>query len=969
MLTLPFLFHVQEKRASFLGRKSVTKKAQRGSTTASSGAASAARRPPTSASATANLPYEASFYYMNLDHLKGPILQSQMNPSEPFIADDYLSPYDIESYEYPARKDLPNLDKFQKDQKAKQQSQRSQNRRPRLAVFNIFRKNSVGGEGPVLRWDEDLNRRHAIAAAHAHANTTLPGSLEHQTSLSTALTSIGGGGSGETQDSSSPEADATMTTPLHEAARLGSGDFIRFLLANGGDPNIKNGMSRTALHMASGGLTVEEERLSQAMKRPTEKKKVKTKKKKVQPAPAPVGISSPTIQPEVFGLMKEELQKTKDPKGKTQAQKAAMAVGWIVRSALGSPSKEKAVPSEPPSSGKTKKVKFDPVRWNHVMTERMDSVLAVLAWFHAETGEGPSINAVDADGRTALHYAAELGRSDVCMAILSNFGAMLTIIDELGARTPCELAGANGHKELAAQLEARALLYIDPYGVDDELMANMLQIENNRGGGRHDSDDPRRRALVPPFSWFETMTLDRIGAERIQRLEAARAKMLKIVLSYDENATELDRVMESAAKVGLQAALRGDDSDDDESTSTNEETSISINNASDKDDPTSATKAANMSMTEIMAAAEKAGLDAALKVKVSNNSCSNINSDDTAETKMPSAKAKSDCSEQSTLQMAFSYLQESDVERFLAHHKWNVSEAVKAFKGNPRAAFLKAGIDLPSPPPSSTKTASEGRTCLICYDDAVDKDQWVELAGCVHGFCTDCLKDYLKDRASTKSAYSSIACPHHNCETILTRGEIDSILGDEPNSAARINEATQEQFVTSAHDFKFCNHPGCPGIVHRLPQTFLTKHGIDDALINYAGAVCTADSSRGMATCDPDCPLTYEGMESPNYHDCRSKDQPRKAHRFCFGCGEARHWPIPCQRLEEWRQKVREEIGAVEADGESKGGNNVSELAQKLWIKTNTRPCPKVRCGTRYKYCFYSFDSDHVALIGCYFCS
>jgi ankyrin repeat protein len=50
-----------------------------------------------------------------------------------------------------------------------------------------------------------------------------------------------------------------MTTPLHEAARLGAGDFLLLANGNGGDPNVKNGYARTALQLCSGGVTVEEE--------------------------------------------------------------------------------------------------------------------------------------------------------------------------------------------------------------------------------------------------------------------------------------------------------------------------------------------------------------------------------------------------------------------------------------------------------------------------------------------------------------------------------------------------------------------------------------------------------------------------------------------------------------------------------------------------------------------------------------
>jgi hypothetical protein len=53
------------------------------------------------------------------------------------------------------------------------------------------------------------------------------------------------------------------------------------------------------------------------------------------------------------------------------------------------------------------------------------------------------------------------------------------------------------------------------------------------------------------------------------------------------------------------------------------------------------------------------------------------------------------------------------------------------------------------------------------------------------------------------------------------------------------------------------------------------------------------------------------------------------------------HWPVPCEALKAWKKKIDEEVGAVD-DGEKTGNGKFDELAQRLWMKANTRPCPKV---------------------------
>jgi hypothetical protein len=53
------------------------------------------------------------------------------------------------------------------------------------------------------------------------------------------------------------------------------------------------------------------------------------------------------------------------------------------------------------------------------------------------------------------------------MELSSYFGTMLTIVVD-HSRTPCELASQCQYDDSSAA-QAQALMYLDPYGVDDEL--------------------------------------------------------------------------------------------------------------------------------------------------------------------------------------------------------------------------------------------------------------------------------------------------------------------------------------------------------------------------------------------------------------------------------------------------------------------------------------------------------------------
>ena len=50
------------------------------------------------------------------------------------------------------------------------------------------------------------------------------------------------------------------------------------------------------------------------------------------------------------------------------------------------------------------------------------------------------------------------------------------------------------------------------------------------------------------------------------------------------------------------------------------------------------------------------------------------------------------------------------------------------------------------------------------------------------------------------------------------------------------------------------------------------------------------------------------------------------------------HWPVPCDKLKEWKKKMQEKIGEVEED---ETGANADELAMKMWMKANTKSCPQ----------------------------
>jgi len=286
-------------------------------------------------------------------------------------------------------------------------------------------------------------------------------------------------------------------------------------------------------------------------------------------------------------------------------------------------------------------------------------------------------------------------------------------------------------------------------------------------------------------------------------------------------------------------------------------------------------------------------------------------------------------------------LEDSHLEIYMTHHNWDLAAALDAFRQNRVQAFADAGIQNYFDDKKEEEKSTEDEnayTCAICYDDEVEKEDWMTLGNCGHGFCKDCLTDYLKECAINRTPAHLVKCPDHNCNSGFSKPDIQSLLEkDQPDAMSCILEASTESFVTSHTNYRFCPHPGCSGIVHRFRQPKWASADYDESIMNYTGAVCTAVTPSVEKTGN-ECTLTYEGVEDMDYINCRSLQQPKKAHRFCFECGEAVHWPLTCERLAEWKNRVSDEIGKV--DGEN-GDSGFNELAQKIWLKANTRPCPK----------------------------
>ena len=850
------------------------------------------------------------------------VLQIEFGSAGVFVPDDYKSPYDSYVVEKTETKSATT--------KLKPTPRRRERRGPRLAGLLFFKGSS--GHDPWSTMSEELK--------------------------------------GEED-----KTDETITTPLHEAARLGNPTLVKLILDAGGNPNLKNGRNRTALHMVAGGLSNGEAAALQAL----------TTKEAQESAPneTEVGIRTPVVP-----LNESE---NKDDGGRN----AKHAFGRLFNNL------SKELTPDDASDGATKgaahATEQDVVSW---AAQRMDTLLMILCWSHPQdgtssAGEGPSLNAVDSRGRTALHYCAELGRADACLTILARFGTILTIVDESG-QTPCELAARQTHASLAAQLEARALLYADPYGLDEELLATVYDnTEDNTG----------RDALVPPFSWFETWSRQRVSQSRTLRIETTLQQMKDFLLIEHEKKDSLSLIFGGGDEPAAtnEAALSNTDvtetlckeqqsneaqpqeesaasSDSNEDT---EATKISANDdagqatdgvESTVDDGDESNKGMKLENGDVEQTeeGEKPGsgdVDQPTEEAASSNdddepeveSGADDNpatpdsqenegqaderpvgpeSEDLAEPQPEDVDASPPPEPTTEYQACLQGIHEAHAERLLAEHDWDVQKSIATFRIDP-LKWLQGSVQTQAIP---TDEQTDQNVCLICCDYFEQgSSRWRELKGCNHGFCVECLGDYIGECARTGDTGVCINCPHHECSVPLSNEEIEALSPTQDVHDSLI-KAADETFVSKAKDMVFCPHPGCQGVVHCTRPPFAVSHQLDIDLIFFTGAVCTAvgeNANNDVCGTSVDARLTYEGVKDENYSATRCSTQPLAAHRFCFACGGKPHWPVTCEVLDQWKEKIEEEVGEEGSDGK---GDNFNDVAQKLWLKANTRPCPKVGC-------------------------
>ena len=175
---------------------------------------------------------------------------------------------------------------------------------------------------------------------------------------------------------------------------------------------------------------------------------------------------------------------------------------------------------------------------------RLFCLEVLLSWQGIEIdgqSEKPAVNAVDAMGCTALHYASGAGLRECCSKLIAR-GAIVTVVNK-AQETPCDVAGSGMHAELADGLEARMIFTTDAAAAEwlgaGAAGADGYDYASSGGGSggaaeeaaggerssRSGSIGGAQGGIPPSGEYFESLTSERVLNEAAARAETAAKRI------------------------------------------------------------------------------------------------------------------------------------------------------------------------------------------------------------------------------------------------------------------------------------------------------------------------------------------------------------------------------------------------------------------------------------------------------------
>lgn len=204
----------------------------------------------------------------------------------------------------------------------------------------------------------------------------------------------------------------------------------------------------------------------------------------------------------------------------------------------------------------------------------------------------------------------------------------------------------------------------------------------------------------------------------------------------------------------------------------------------------------------------------------------------------------------------------STTTRILLHHfRWDKEKLMERFyDGDQDRLFKEARIV--NPFKNNSRSSSEARSlssrqkikefnCEICYLSFIENE--MASLECLHKFCRDCWREYLKTKIIDEGMGLTISCAAHNCNILVDDNTVMSLVEDS-TVKMKYQHLITNSFVECNRLMRWCPAPDCSNVVKA-------------AYFDVQPVQCI----------------------------CK--------HVFCFGCGEAWHDPVKCKWLKKWIKK------------------------------------------------------------------
>ena len=167
----------------------------------------------------------------------------------------------------------------------------------------------------------------------------------------------------------------------------------------------------------------------------------------------------------------------------------------------------------------------------------------------------------------------------------------------------------------------------------------------------------------------------------------------------------------------------------------------------------------------------------------------------------------------------YSNLPKAKAELVLMNNNWNIDILMNDWYDKMQKIMENSGI---AQTPLSQKKLDEyfkkhkvpKNFCLVCETEIEPGD--VVCLECNHQFCSDCFREYLKEKSKDQLTLLATKCPMQYCNFQVHSEVIKRMFANQPYEMNIYNKCLMRNFTESNADIKLCPNPKCD-IIIKLP--------------------------------------------------------------------------------------------------------------------------------------------------------